>query len=46
MAEKQRRKKWADKDMVMAMDVVRNEKIYSAAVKFSVPPRHYESKGM
>ena len=44
MAEKQRRKKWADKDMVMAMDVVRNEKmsIYSAAVKFSVPPRHYE----
>ena len=38
MAENQRRKKWADKAMVMAMDAVRNEKmsIYSSVVKFSV----------
>ena len=41
MAEKQRRKKWDDKDMVGAMEAVRNKEltIYSAAAKFKVPRR-------
>ena len=44
MAEKQCRKKWADKDMVMAMVAVRNEKmsIYSSAVKFCVPRKTFD----
>ena len=46
MAEKQRRNKWADKDMAMVMDAVRNEKmsIYSAAVKFSVPRKTLDDR--